>query len=702
MATPTAIEERGTRRAASWLWLRDLIQREVAPYPGRVNTVVRMTVTATLVMIIVVAFRIPNPFLSAFFSLILARDNLVTTWRGARLVVLGFSVASAYILVGMMLFRGFPICHFFWVVGSLYLIFFVMRTTTNYGVAWAFSIPIGISLPVWDRPMPSQAQVAGTLWPIVVIAVGAGVSVATEAIYRIFDRSDSFITSVDDMLLAVQELAESIAAADGRSNTIVARVLQYQAVGSGRLRTALVRAGLDPTKRAQRSALLSLADRLISLAAEIESNPPAPNSDDAIRLGALSRRIAAMRTQLRGSMTVSAVSSVREKGKPSGLPMLEEMERTVQLMTEVSQRDEVTNSRGIQPPGGWRSLFVPDAFQNPEYVRFALAGCFAASVCYFLYNALAWPGISISVLTCIVTALTTIGSSVQAQLFRLAGFVVGGVLMGMGAQILILPGLDTVLGFALFFAAGTAFAAWFATSSPRLSFLGLQIALAFYFVNLQDFHVQTDLTIARDKLCGVLLGILAMGFIFDRYGTHSDAMQMHQLLVRNVRMLAQLMAPPVAGEQRGANSHRVRLATQIDDNFASLASQMDTLQFELEFHQRRRTDVVEKNRIKKVQPPLRCIYVLELSLMSHRDRRDATPQLTARQNDALDQFLNDCSQALLFIAARIEQGGTAAPAGACDCVRRLGSAFEGKSSPRTEAIADICAKMASSLRMLDS
>ena len=53
---------------------------------------------------------------------------------------------------------------------------------------------------------------------------------------------------------------------------------------------------------------------------------------------------------------------------------------------------------------------VPDAFQNPEYLRrFAFAGCLAASSCYVIYNALDWPGIFPSVLTCVVTALTTIG-----------------------------------------------------------------------------------------------------------------------------------------------------------------------------------------------------------------------------------------------------------------------------------------------------
>ena len=303
--------------------------------------------------------------------------------------------------------------------------------------------------------------------------------------------------------------------------------------------------------------------------------------------------------------------------------MLQEMERTVALITEVFQRDEIVD--GSQNPPGrdwWRALLVPDAFQNPEYLRFAFAGCLAASICYVLYNALDWPGIIPSVLTCIVTALSTIGSSLQAQFLRLAGFVAGGLVLGISAQILILPAIDSIFGFALFFAAGTAIAAWFATSSPRLSFFGVQMALAFYFVNLQDFQIQTDLTIARDKVIGVLLGILAMGFIFDRFGTKSDAEQLQKLLVRNVRMLAQLGVCPVVRDRAIAVSQISRLRSQINDNFASLESQTDTARFEFGFRHRREEDVAECERIQRAQPALRSIYLLELSLLSHRGRRE--------------------------------------------------------------------------------
>ena len=333
--------------------------------------------------------------------------------------------------------------------------------------------------------------------------------------------------------------------------------------------------GLDPARRAQRSALISLAGRLIGLAAGLERLAPQPGDDDAIRLRALSNRLGAIRTELRESGVISASSPMLE-GQPSlSFPMLQEMEQTVELITEVFQRDESIGGSPKAAAGDWwRALLVPDAFQNREYLRFAFAGCLAATVCYLLYNALDWPGISTSVLTCIVTALGTTGSSLQAQFLRIAGFVAGGLIMGISAQILMLPAIDSIFGFALFFAAVTAIAAWFATASPRLSFFGVQMALAFYFVNLTDFHIETDLSIARDKVMGVFLGILAMGFIFDRFGTKSDVELLQKLLVRNVRMLAQLAVSGVVRDKATS-----RLPSEINDNFASLESQTDAVRF---------------------------------------------------------------------------------------------------------------------------
>src|SRR5581483_5788096 len=98
--------------------------------------------------------------------------------------------------------------------------------------------------------------------------------------------------------------------------------------------------------------------------------------------------------------------------------------------------------------------------------------------------------------TCLLTALSTIGSSRQKQLLRICGAGFGGFVLGMGSQIFVLPYLDSIGGFTILFVCVTALASWVATSSSRLSYLGLQIALAFYLVNLEEFAERTSIAVA--------------------------------------------------------------------------------------------------------------------------------------------------------------------------------------------------------------
>ena len=76
-------------------------------------------------------------------------------------------------------------------------------------------------------------------------------------------------------------------------------------------------------------------------------------------------------------------------------------------------------------------------------------------------------------------------------MLRPRGAIIGGIIFGMGAQIFVLPYLDSISGFTLLFVAVTAISAWIAAASPRLSYLGVQLALAFYLINLQEFTIQT-------------------------------------------------------------------------------------------------------------------------------------------------------------------------------------------------------------------
>ena len=112
-----------------------------------------------------------------------------------------------------------------------------------------------------------------------------------------------------------------------------------------------------------------------------------------------------------------------------------------------------------------------DAFTNSEQLKFALRGTAAALLCFVAYHLLDWRGIYNAMATCMVTALSTAGSSRQKQLLRVSGAITGvGLFLAIACEVFILPHIDSIAEFSLLFAAVTVFSAWFATASPRLSY----------------------------------------------------------------------------------------------------------------------------------------------------------------------------------------------------------------------------------------
>jgi multidrug resistance protein MdtO len=108
------------------------------------------------------------------------------------------------------------------------------------------------------------------------------------------------------------------------------------------------------------------------------------------------------------------------------------MEKTVPLIPMVFSGSDFISTYVPSPPANQRrsTLLVADALSNPEHLKFALKGCIAASLCYIIYNSIDWPGISTAITTCLLTALSTVGSSRQKQALRFAGAIGGGVVPG--------------------------------------------------------------------------------------------------------------------------------------------------------------------------------------------------------------------------------------------------------------------------------
>jgi len=221
-------------------------------------------------------------------------------------------------------------------------------------------------------------------------------------------------------------------------------------LGTSSLRRILQRSGYAPHYAEQMGAVVVLIGRLVDIAANPTHLVIYNSDEDRTQIRDLAQSIAGIRADLLRGRIPAPIRWAT--GVSPAAPLLSEMEKTVCLIPQVFASSQPLSTYVSTYPGSGDppfTLFVRDAWSNPEYIKFALKGCLAASLCYIIYNAIDWPGISTAVTTCFLTALSTVGSSHQKQFLRITAAVAGGAI-GIGIQIFVLPELDSIGGFTLF------------------------------------------------------------------------------------------------------------------------------------------------------------------------------------------------------------------------------------------------------------
>ena len=633
------------------IWFPDFLRKELAPYPGRGLLVARIILSATLTMILIVTFRIPGGVIGALCAFLLSRENLLSTARSAVYLVLAFILGTVFIPVGARFLASTPETHFVWVAFSLFLVFFLLRTLSNYAIATGLALVVSNVVAIWYLPGPASLNVELTLWQLAATFIGAIVTLSIESVFYFLRGRDDLIDGLDARLDLMEDQMESYASQQAIAPETASKLAQFAIVGAGALRRQLARGNYEDLHRMRMSTLVSLTARSIDFAAAIASAYPALPPGFADRAARLARSIADIRDCIRthGQPCQAAL----EPMPSSATPLFSELESMVSLMPAVFQKENATDPE-LEPLDDTPSpnrIFVSDAFSNPEHLRYVLGGTVASMMCYILYVGLAWPNLSTSVTTCVLTALTTVGSSRQKQLLRVAGFVLGGVIFGLGSQVFILPYIDSIGGFTVLFAASTAIAAWIATSSSRLSYAGVQFAFAFYLIHLSEFAKQTSLTVARDRALGVLLGISMMWLIFERLSPRSAADEMIRIFVSNLRILADLVQTPFCRGDRAAILKIRRQRDRVYRHFGDVNAQSDAVPFET--GPLRAGDMAARDRIRRWQASLRSFYLLEAPLLQFRafgDRSQKSQQFT----DLEDRFRAQCAQVFLTMADTLE------------------------------------------------
>jgi len=195
-------------------------------------------------------------------------------------------------------------------------------------------------------------------------------------------------------------------------------------------------------------------------------------------------------------------------------------------------------------PAAKQPSMVPDAFSNPAYIRYALKTLLACMICYVFYSGVDWEGIHTCMLTCIIVANPSIGSSWQKMALRFGG-AVGGAMLALLMTVCVIPWLDNIVELLLVLAPIMLLGAWIATGSERSSYIGTQMIVTFALATLENvFGPVFDLVEIRDRAVGILIGTAVSAVIYTFIWPESEASALPQKLAGALGTLGKLLRLP--------------------------------------------------------------------------------------------------------------------------------------------------------------
>jgi multidrug resistance protein MdtO len=573
-------------------WINQFWQ-DLQPTPGRLGTSLRIVLATTLTLILLMTWQIPQAAFGLYMVFLLGRDSPSVSMRGGIASVLTLCVAVATELAVVILTDNSPMSRVLSVAAVTFLAGMVMRATTipNNGVTWGFMFCTLIAN--WEFHAPAGALVENSLWLVGAGAVAVGCSVAVEYVFGATNPVARLQEQLQTRYEALENLFTLISNRASAEEASAAAVQVSRLAASGQaamqeLYNAIVDRNLDPGHLPIGSRVhITMLAQLMDVSAAFASQHPVVSDPETAERCA---RIAAECHQLAFPNAWILERQAESKPEPPSA-LLDRVETMLQTIRGMPQHDRSANGKELIALSTKKvPLLIPGGLRNQDNVAFALKLSLAATICYIYYHAVDWPGISTSVTTVFFTALGSTGASKQKLLFRILGAAIGGLVFGIGATAFLFPLMDSITSLVVLVAAVAFIAAWCGTGR-RFNYVGLQIALAFYFVAFQGFGPPTELAPARDRFVGILVALIVMWFIFDQMWPVRTVTVMRRGLASVLRSDAILLQLGEAGQPRSEKLRQANaLRDQVGKTVAGLRTMNDAVEYEFgvdrEMHRR--------------------------------------------------------------------------------------------------------------------
>jgi multidrug resistance protein MdtO len=150
---------------------------------------------------------------------------------------------------------------------------------------------------------------------------------------------------------------------------------------------------------------------------------------------------------------------------------------------------------------------------------------------------------------------------------RILGCLIGAA-VGLAAIVFLVPSLTSIDQLMAVVFLGALAAGYLAAGSPRVSYAGFQAAFAFFLCVIQGSAPAFDLTIARDRVIGILIGNFVVYLVFTQLWPISIAKRIDPAFASLFSRLSAMMTAADVRARRAlataAHSRRVEIETDLE------------------------------------------------------------------------------------------------------------------------------------------
>lgn len=506
------------------LW--PFLTRELRDAPGRANYTLRLTLSCAVLIVLFMTLHIPFLAVALIVVFYVSQPNVLMIKLVSVVFVVTVSVALGGVLLIIKWTYDYPLIR---LVASVILFFcaiYLMRVLGKLGLAF-FVVALAVIYAQTFPSMTSQSEILVRLLLWLWVAINTAILV-TLLVNACFQQAFPGYQFKARLVVMLRQTARRLSQPDDGTPppTVTEIAGQFNQLRS--LYQQAARA--TPEIAASPQAWQSLMAAALSCSHLTALLLPGNDHPDA------RRRIASQLNALADNLPAAA------EVQPLIVPRDGANSAILQEIAEVLAR--LARGETIPLPQGEvekAPLLLPDAWSNPAYLHFALKTLLATLLCYVFYTAADWQGIHTIMLSCVIVAQPGLGATMQKTWLRIGGALLA-TLIALLLIVFVQPWTDSLSGLLAMTLPVFALAAWIAAGSERIAYAGIQIGFTFALAFLSWFGPLSNLTELRDRVIGILLGVLVSSIVHLYLWPDSEAPQLKARLAQLYRQLAQTLA----------------------------------------------------------------------------------------------------------------------------------------------------------------